>query len=300
MSTSLAPYSVLPVGAGDVYTAPVADPQRCLFLSSRTIDDATVVASTEVTGLPASFLADIQPAKKWRTTSKTSQYLNITLEQAESCDTAAFIAPNFGPSTVVRIYAAETSAALLASPDIDTGWQSPWLGAEKPVVNDWPVFVGLLRWTNTAAYKYWRIEFADPGAALTYFDLGRVLLGQAFQPSFNVDNSPALGLLSPDAQTRTPFARTYTDPRGPASRRLTLPFSSVNHDELVASLFELQRYCGLARDFVFALDPGATRRDAYLYTLQALFADQAQFEAQPWWDGADAVWRTQLTLTELI
>jgi hypothetical protein len=298
--SELAPYSALPIGAGDDYAAPVASQQRCLFLSSRTIDLATVVASTEMTGLPSSFLADIQPAKKWRTTSKASQYLNVTLEQAEACDTAAFISPNFGPSTVARMYAAETAATLLSAPALDTGWQSPWPGAEKPVVADWPVFTGLLRWTNTAAFKYWRIEFADPGSALTYFDLGRVLLGQAFQPSFNVDNSPAIGLQSPDAQTRTPFARTYTDPRGPASRRLNLPFSSVNHDELVASLFELQRYCGLARDFVFALDPGATRRDAYLYTLQALFADQAQFEAQPWWDGADAVWRTQLTLTELI
>ena len=300
MSTSLAPYSVLPVGAGDTYLAPVATPQNCLFLSSRTIDRATVVAGTEVSGLPASYLADIQPAKKWRTTGKTGQYLNITLEAAESCDTATFIAPNFGASTVVRIYAAETAAELLSAPALDTGWQSPWPGGEKPVVADWPGFVGLLRWTNTAAYKYWRIEFADPGSLLTYYDLGRVLLGQAFQPSFNVDNNPAIGLQSPDAQTRTPFARTYTDPRGPASRRLTLPFSSVNHDELVASLFELQRYCGLARDFVFALDPGALRKDAHLYTLQALFADQAQFEAQPWWDGADAVWRTSLTLTELI
>ncbi len=300
MPTSPTPYSVLPVGAGDLYAAPVAAPQNCLLLSSRTIDRATVVASTEVTGLPASFLADIQPAKKWRTTAKTGQYLNITLEQAEACDSAAFIAPNFGPSTVVRIYAAETAAALLSSPALDTGWQSPWPGAEKPVVVDWPVFTGLVRWTNIAAYKYWRIEFADPGVLLTYFDLGRVLLGQAFQPSFNVDNDLALGLQSPDAQSRTPFARTYTDPRGPASRRLTLPFSSVNHDELVTSLIELQRYCGLARDFVFTLDPGATRRDAYLYTLQALFADHAQFQAQPWWDGADAVWRTSLTLTELI
>lgn len=300
MPTSPAPYSVLPVGAGDPYEAPVAAPQSCLFLSSRTIDRATVVAGTEVSGLPASHLADIQPAKKWRTTGKTGQYLNLTLEQAEACDSAAFIAPNHGASTVVRISAAETSDALLSAPDLDTGWQSPWPGGEKPVVVDWPIFTGLVRWTNTAAYKYWRIEFADPGSLLTYFDLGRVLLGPAFQPRFNVDVNPAIGLQSPDAQTRTPFARTYTDPRGPASRRLTLPFSSVNHDELVASLFELQRYCGLARDFVFALDPGATRRDAYLYTLQALFADQAQFEAQPWWDGADAVWRTSLTLTELI
>ncbi len=300
MPTSLAPYSVLPIGAGPDYLAPVAAPEHCLFLSSRTIDRATVVASTEVSTLRASFLADIQPAKKWRTTSKVGQYLNITVEQAEECDTAAFIAPNFGPSTVVRIYAAETSADLLTTPALDTGWLSPWPGGEKPVVRDWPGFVCLVRWTNTAAYKYWRIEFADPGALLTYYDLGRVLIGKAFQPSFNVDNNPAIGLQSPDAQSRTPYARTYTDPRGPASRRMTLPLSAVNHDEMVADLFELQRYCGLARDFVFTLDPGATRRDAYLYTLQALFADQAQFENQPWWDGADAVWRTSLTVTEPI
>ncbi len=300
MPTSLAPYSLLPIGAGPEYTAPLAAPQGCLFLSSRTIDRATVVAGTEVSGLPASYLADIQPSKKWRTTSKTGQYLNISLEHAEACDTAAFIAPNFGASTVVRIYAAETADALLSGPDLDTGWQSPWPGGEKPTVADWPVFTAQLRWTNTAAYKYWRIEFGDGGVLLSYFDLGRVLLGQAFQPTFNVDVNPTIGLQSPDVQTRTSFARTYTDPRGAASRRLVLPLSNVNHDELVASLFELQRYCGLARDFVFSLDPGALRNNAHLYTLQALFADQAQFEAQPWWDGANQTWLTQLTLTEPI
>jgi hypothetical protein len=271
-----------------------------LFLSPRAIDLATVVASTEMTYLPASFLADIQPAKKWRTTSKTGQYLSITLAQAEACDTAAFVSPNYGPATVIRIYAAEASADLLTTPALDTGWQSPWPGGEKSAVADWPHFVGVIRWTNTAAYKYWRIEFADPGVLLTYYDLGRVLLGQAFQPSFNVDVNPTVGLASPDAQARTPFGRTYTDPRGPSSRKLTLPFSAVNHDELVSSLFELQRYCGLARDFVFTLDPGALRSNSHLYTLQAIFADQAQFDVQPWWDGTNAVWRTSLVLTELI
>jgi len=298
--SELAPYGALPIGAGDNYVAPVASPQRCLFLSPRTIDLATVVAGTEMTYLPAAFLADVQPAKKWRTTSKVGQYLNITLQQAEVCDTAAFISPNYGPSTSVRVYAAETSAELLSAPVLDTGWQSPWPGGEKPVVTDWPHFIGLVRWTNTAAYKYWRIEFADPGVLLTYYDLGRILLGQAFQPAFNVDVNPTIGLASPDAQSRTPFARTYTDPRGPGSRKMILPFTAVNHDNLVTSLFELQRYCGLARDFVFTLDPGAVRSNAHLYTLQALFADQAQFEVQPWWDGANAVWRTSLSLTELI
>jgi hypothetical protein len=300
MPTSPAPYSLLPIGAGATYIAPAAVPQNCLFLSSRTIDRATVVAGTEVSTLPASYLAGIQPAKKHRTTGKVGQYYNVTLEQAEACDTAAFVAPNWGPSTVVRIYAAETMAAVLAAPALDTGWQSPWPGGEKPVVADWPVFTGLIRWTNTAAYKYWRFEFADPGALLAYFDLGRLFLGQAFQPKFNIGNTPAIGLMSPDIQSRTPYGRTYTDPRGLPSRRLALPLAAVNHDDLVASLFELQSYCGLARDFVFTLDPGATRRDAHLYTLQGLFAEQAQFENQPWWDGDAMTWRTTLTVTEPI
>jgi hypothetical protein len=204
--SSLAPCSTLPIGAGDAYVAPVAVPERCLFLSPRTIDQATVVASTEVTGLPGSYLADIQPAKKWRTTSKTGQYLNITLEQAEACDTAAFIASNYGPATVVRIYAAETSAALISAPSLDTGWQSPWPGGEKPVVVDWPSFVCLLQWTNVSAYKYWRIEFADPDVLLTYYDLGRVLIGPGFQPSFNVDNNLTAGLLVIRHGIRTPFS----------------------------------------------------------------------------------------------
>jgi len=39
--SSLSPYSTLPIGAGDAYVAPVAVPQRCLFLSPRTIDGGT-------------------------------------------------------------------------------------------------------------------------------------------------------------------------------------------------------------------------------------------------------------------
>ena len=287
-----------PIGAAPAYVAPAAvAAERCLFLSSREIDRATIVGSTEVSSLPMSYLQDLQPQKKWRLTSKVDQYLQLTLYRPVACNTVAITASNFTCSAVVRVLASNDFAALASAPAFNSGWMSVWPTSGKPSIEDWPSFTCIIRFSNTSAYKYWRIEVADPGAETTYIEIGRLLIGQAFQPRFNVDVNVGLGLTSPDAQARTPFARTYTDPRGDASRRLVLPISAVNDTDMKRSLFELQRYCGLARDFVFSLDPAATT-DLYLYTLQGLFTEGAQFEAQPLWDTTAQLWRTSLTITE--
>lgn len=290
-------YGSLPIGAVAPYVAPTSAHEQAIFLSSKEIDRATLVGSSEVSSLPVSYLQDIQPQKKWRTTSKAGQYLNATFLTPVAANAAAFVAPNFTASTVCRIYFAAVSGDLLAAPDYDSGWMSVWPGGVKPYVDGWPVHTCVVRFANDSAYKYGRIEFADPSAEIDYFEMGRVLFGRSFQPRFNIDVNPGLGLQSPDAQARTPFGHTYTDPRGDASRRMVLPISAVNHNDMKRELFELQRYCGLARDFVFNLDPGRPE-DSHLYTMQSLFTDSAQFEAQPLWDSQAQVWRTSLSLTE--
>lgn len=285
----------LPIGAVPPYVAPVATHERMLFLSSRDFDLATIVGSTEVSSLPASFLQDIQPQKKWRTTSKVDQWLQITLARPTACDTVPFIAPNFTGAAVVRILASNDLDTILTAPQFDSGWKSVWPASGKPFEDDLPPPTCLVRFTNTSAYKYWRILFADIGTETTYLEMGRVLIGQAFQ--LPVDLTPGQGLASPDAQGRTPFGRTYGDPRGDASRRFVLPISALNDTLMKRSLLALQRYCGLARDFVFSLDPGATT-DLHLYTMQAQFTESAQFEAVLLWDAGVQMWRTTLTLTE--
>lgn len=297
-------YGVSPIASGAYGTAPryvappTPTPERALFLSARPFDGATIAGSSEVSSLPVSFLRDSRVEKKWRLTSKVDQWLSIALEKHTACDTVAIIGANFSSAAMCRVAASNWEQGLPQYYEMDTGWVSAWPISGKPYLDEpWPVFTNLIRFTNLNAYRYWRLYFADPSIETSYIELGRVLIGKAFRPTYNVDVNPAIGLESSDVRRRSTFNRTFTDPRGASSRRMALSLSAVDRDEMRADLFELQRYCGLARDFVFSLDPAATTFH-HLYTMQALFVEGAQFEAQPLWDAHGEVWRTSLQLTE--
>jgi hypothetical protein len=297
-------YGVSPIGTAAYgtappYVAPVAQPaEHALFLSSYAIDQATIAASSEVPTLPVAYLDDMRVEKKLRFASKIDQSLTITLAQPEACDTVAVIGANFTSAAMCRVVASTWPWGLPLYPELDTGWVSAWPVSGKPILRDpWPVFTNLIRFANLNAYRYWMLYIADPGIETAYTELGRALIGKAFRPRFNVDVNPAIGLESSDVRRRSTFNRTFTDPRGAPSRRMALSLSDVDQDDMRAELFELQRYCGLARDFVFSLDPAATTFH-HLYTMQSLFVEGAQFEAIPFWDGSRQLWRTSLQLTE--
>ncbi len=297
-------YGVSPIASGAYGTAPryaapaIPAPENALFLSARPFDRATIAGSSEVSTLPAQYLKDSRVEKKWRTVSKVNQWLSITLEKSGVCDTVAVVGANFSDAAVCRVMASNWDQGLPQYPEFDTGWKSAWPVSGKPYLDEpWPVFTNLIRFANLNAYRYWRLYFADPSIETSYVELGRVLIGKAFRPRFNVDINPAIGLESSDVRRRSIFNRTFTDPRGAPSRRMALSLSDVDQDDMRAELFELQRYCGLARDFVFSLDPAATTFH-HLYTMQSLFVEGAQFEAIPFWDGSRQLWRTSLQLTE--
>jgi hypothetical protein len=290
-------WGVEPFGSAPAYATPAAPTfENALFLSSRAFDGATIAGSSEVSTLPASYLQSVDPMKRWRTVSKVDQYLNITLAQPLACDTLAAIG-EFSQCAVWRLLARTASLPTSSTHDLNTGWRSVWPGGVKPIDEDQPLFVTWLRFANTQPFLYWRLELADIVATRDYLELGRIWLGQAFQPAFNVDADPALALLAPDHQSRTPFGRLVLDRRGDAPRRQVLNLSEVNATDLKAGLHALQRYCGLARDFAFSLDPAATT-DQHLLSQQAVFENQAQFQLQPAYDAAGALWRTQLSIVE--
>ena len=88
-----------------------------------------------------------------------------------------------------------------------------------------------------------------------------------------------------------------TDPRGAAARRLVLPFGAISRRDLMDNLFDLMRYCGLARDFLFSLDPAETT-DFHRFSLQAVFDSAAQFQAQPIFDSTAELWTQSISITE--
>jgi len=100
-------------------------------------------------------------------------------------------------------------------------------------------------------------------------------------------------------QTRTPFNRLYTDRRGPPARTMALPLAMITKRDLWDTLYTMTRLYGTYEDFFVCIDPGETV-DQHKIMMQAMFADKLDFESQPVFDGNGNVWKTAMTLVELV
>lgn len=273
--------------------------ERAWWLSSKRGDAATLVASSEEGTLVVGNLQDRRPEKKHRFTGCTAEYITFDFGQDVACNSLALVGHNLGADATLRLRLAASAANVTAAPAKDSGVVSAWPTSGKHTDEDWPEQLSLVRVMNSTGYRYGRLDIADPTNTDGYVESGRLMAGAALQTRINVDLNVGLGLVSPDERTRSPFGRTYSDNRGHPSRRLILPLSAINQDDMKEGLFELQRYCGLARDFVFSLDPTAMTF-FHTYSLQALFENDAQFESQPLWDADGQVWRSSINLIELL
>lgn len=270
-----------------------------LFLSSRHVDAATVVASTELSTLPATNLQSLRPDKVWRAGGCAAEYITVDFGSSVAATALMLVGHNLSSAATLRWRMAASAAGVTAAPSVDTTALSAWPSSGKHSDPDWPFEASLLTWSNSTGYRYGRLDIADSGNTDGYVEAGRLLVGPAYIPAVNVDNNPALGLASPAYVNRTAYGRTYADDRGPPSRAMQLQMSSIDEAEMTDSLFELQRYCGVGRDFGFCLDPAATTR-FHKFTMQALFGQLGPFQAQPLWNASNQVWSATLQLNEVI
>lgn len=272
---------------------------NALFLSPKWSDAGTMTASSERGLLAVEHVQTMDPTQVWRATGCASEWLAWDFGEGVIADAAIIVAHNLSSTATLRLRLAGTEADVTADPAVDSGAVSAWPTSGKPSLSDWPAWLSLVRATNPLAYRYGRLDIADPDNPAGYIEIGRLMAGPAFVPEINVDVSPSLGLITPDEAGRTPFGRAYGDNRGPAARTLQLPMSAIDEDEMGGQLFELKRYCGLARDFAFCLDPAATTR-FHRYSGQFRFGALAPFQAQPFWNAANQVWQTTLPLEEVM
>jgi hypothetical protein len=272
---------------------------KALFLSSRWIDAATVAASSEMSSLPAVNVQSFRPDEVWRATGCTAEYLTFDFGSAVAANALVLLGHNLTGAATLRLRLGTSAGNAAAAPAVDTGALSAWPITGKPSDPDWPYYFSLLTWPNPTGYRYGRLDIADAANPAGYVQASRLYVGPSFVPAANVDMNIGLGLVSPGQVSRSPFGATFADDRGPAARSMAIPMSSIDESEMADTLFELQRYCGVARDFAFCLDPAATTR-FHKYSMQALFASMSPFQAQPFWNGAEQLFQTTLTLNEVL
>lgn len=271
---------------------------NALFLSSRWLDAATVTASSVQGLLSADHVQTIRPDQVWRATGCATEWLAWDFGEGLIVEALAALAHNLSADATLRYRLAATEADVTASPAVDTGVVSAWPSSGKPDDPGESPF-SLLTAVNSTGYRFGRLDIADASNPDGFVQVGRLLVGPAFVPTLNVDMNPTLGLISPDEVGRTAFGQAFGDNRGPAARLMQIPMSAIDVDEMNTELFELQRYCGLARDFAFCLDPAATDH-FHRYALQARFASLNGFQGQPVFnDAGQQLWQTTLALEEI-
>lgn len=271
--------------------------ETSMFLSSKRVDRATIVVSSEESSLPGSNLQTIEWDRVWRATGCVAEYATFDLGAAYACNAFGWVGGNQTGAATARVRGAATPGDVTAAPGIDSTEVSVWPVTGKPTEEDWPVYANLIRWTNETGYRYWRVDWYDPTNPDGYTEIGRPFLGRQFRPRFRADvNGLGFGLSSPDKAKPSDFNKMTTDPRGAPSRRFRVPFSNITKRDMADELFELQRYCGLARDFMFSLDPSETT-DLHKFTMQAVFAENAGFESIAGFrDGQ--LWRQSISINE--
>jgi len=269
-----------------------------LFLSPRLSDAATLTASSEVTSLPATFVQNQEPSKKWRTTGCTGESLILDFGVGGTViDAVAVVGHNLTSDATIRLRIANTVGNLTAAPAEDSTALSAWPSSGKHADEDWAHELSLIQIVNATARRYAQIDFADAANPAGYLEFGRIAVGRPWQPTANLDLDPAIGFVPIDVQEPNSYGQTFTDPRPYAQRQFDLSFSSIDQDDVHDYAMELSRLRGQAGDIIVSIDPEATTR-FHRWSMQALFAGRASYKAQPLWDGSIQTWGFAASLIE--
>jgi hypothetical protein len=274
--------------------------ETVLVLGPIDSDLATMTAGTAVATLPVANLQNVQPRKKWRSDSSTSETIDIVFADAVAADSLAAVGANFSASAQWRFIMAATADGL-DDPPVDSGLQSVWPATGKPAVRYWPNYLSLLRWTNATACRFGRLTISDPSNADGYIEIGRLVVGQAWQPANNFDiGGTPLSYDPKDVVAETDYGYSFTDRRSRSAPRLfSLQFTAASHREILDGIAEIQRLAGLSGDVICCLDPAETT-DFHRYSMQGRFTGPPQFTAPAAFDANGYTTGASIALKEFL
>lgn len=264
---------------------------NALWLSPYYSDLATITIGGGVaSGFPASNMQLLRTVKVCRTAGVGSQTINIDLgaSGAIAATACALLTPRSGTGSLgsgaTWIIGASNSslAAAVSSPSLlAVNGASIWIGS-KPTSPWIRTAAGFATWANVTAYRYWAVTVLD-GAGASYYELIRIMLGAAFQPSVTVDQTIGVGFFSTDGVQRTPHNQLLTERRGPVGRHWNITYQAIDQAQARTGAMQLARQCGAGGDLFFALDPADTAGFAD-YSMQAVFAPLPQCDGAPLFD----------------
>lgn len=210
--------------------------------------------------LPVTNLQHMQPGKVCRWTSLATVAFRLDLGAAHPINFVA-LGPHNGTSAAtwqIRAGASEAEAGV----GFDSGIASMWPVTGRPQGYDnerlWSL-AWFLRGGGPGAqtFRYWRIDIYDPANPAGYFDIGRVVLDAAWQPSKNLRYGWGLGWNDPSEIVQSIGGQSWPV-RRKRGRVLTFTLGSMREPEMLGIADEIARKRGTTEDIVVVRDPEET------------------------------------------
>ena len=224
-----------------------------IVIATPALSDAAVLAANGASeGMPLVNLQRMQPIEVWRTTDPANAFVTVDLGASETVSLVALLHTNASAAATWRIRAAAVEGDVVTSPAYDSTSVSLWPTAG---LDTWPTVNGLL-WLGASpqTLRYWRIDVADGSNPDGFFQAGRLLFANAWQPARNISYGWGLGWSDPSPKPRSLGGQTYPV-RRPRARQMSFRLDFQSEAALYDNAFEIDRLRGTADDLLVVRDP---------------------------------------------
>jgi len=267
-------------------------------------DAATLSGGSWLAALPKTNLQNRIVGKVARSTDDAvaSTKFDVDITADTIIRVIGLIGHNLSINALYRIRGSSDSG--FASSDVDTGWVSVWPPVYVSTDLDWQslnwwsgryLTDEILGYTWSLIYdigsaknlRYWRIEFDDTANTSGYVQVGRLFMGDAWQPAINMSYGAGISWETPTEVQEAIGGTEYFDARTPY-RVAKFSTDWLTEDEAYSSAFDIQRRMGIDKEVIFLWNPEDTThalRRQFLGRLRQLSAIE-----NPYLDTHKAAW----------
>lgn len=241
------------------------------FATSIFVDNGTLTATNEVSTLPGTNLQNVQPAKRWRTTSLSTMAIELDLTAAKEVNLISLISHNATSTATWRVRGATSQGNLVSSPGFDSSVISMWPATGKP--QDWGDQLFSLHWlgASTETFRWWRVDVFDNANGDGFFEAGRLIIDKAWQPTVGLSPNWGFRWIDPGPRERSISGNLYPTQRV-RHRIFEFPLDFNDKDAMLSNAAELQRKRGSSQDVFILVDPTGTTH-LHRESVYGLFTD---------------------------
>lgn len=223
-----------------------------------TLGDAATVTGlgTIAASMPAQDVLNRDPGSRCRWTATSGAAIKFDLGSSASWDTIAILAHTAGASDTYRIRAdADEGDVAGDSASLDVTGRLFWPASGKPSGRD--VYHSFYRHSSVLTYRWLRIDFTIASAP---FEIQRIMIGKAEQPTLNFEYGSGDGYLSTGVMDRSVGGHTWGLYGRPLNVK-SLQMIGRSNAEIYGALHKLMRDRSAERDLFLCLNED---EDAYL------------------------------------